>query len=81
MRLDAIGISKKEAKTLTERITSQMISCGKYTVLDRGNTDKILDEMKLHKWFIISKHAEEKNTRTNLKKLGLTYIHSLYVYV
>ena len=46
MNLDAIGISKKEARTLTERITTQMISCGKYTVLDRNNTDKILDEMK-----------------------------------
>ncbi len=46
MKLDAIGISKKEARVLTERITSQMISCGKYTVLDRNNTDKILDEMK-----------------------------------
>ena len=46
VKLDALGISKKEARSLTERITSQMISCGKYTVLDRVNTDKILDEMK-----------------------------------
>ena len=46
MKLDALGISKKEARSLTERITSQMISYGKYTVLDRANTDKILDEMK-----------------------------------
>ena len=36
MKLDALGISKKEARSLTERITSQMISYGKYTVLDRA---------------------------------------------
>ena len=29
--------------------------------------------MGLHKWFIISKHAEEKRTRTNLKKLGCLF--------
>ena len=29
--------------------------------------------MQLHKWFIISKHADEKNTRTNLKKLGCLF--------
>ena len=30
-------------------------------------------EMGLHKWYIISKHAEEKKTRTNLKKLGCLF--------
>ena len=29
--------------------------------------------MGLHKWYIISKHAEEKKTRTNLKKLGCLF--------
>ena len=29
--------------------------------------------MGLHKWFVISKHAEEKNTRTNVKKLGCLF--------
>ena len=29
--------------------------------------------MKLNKWLIISKHAEEKKTRTNLKKLGCLF--------
>jgi dsRNA-specific ribonuclease len=34
---------------------------------------KLALEMGLHKWFIISKHAEEKKTRTNLKKLGCLF--------
>jgi len=34
---------------------------------------KIALEMGLHKWFILSKHAELKQTRTNLKKLGCLF--------
>lgn len=34
---------------------------------------KLALEMGLHKWYIISKHAEEKKTRTNLKKLGCLF--------
>ena len=34
---------------------------------------KIAMEMGLHKWFILSKHAELKQTRTNLKKLGCLF--------
>lgn len=30
-------------------------------------------EMGLHKWLILSKHAEAKQTRTNLKKLGCLF--------
>ena len=30
-------------------------------------------EMKLNNWLVISKHAEEKKTRTNLKKLGCLF--------
>jgi dsRNA-specific ribonuclease len=30
-------------------------------------------EMGFHRWFILSKHAEIKNTRTNLKKLGCLF--------
>ena len=30
-------------------------------------------EMKLNKWLIISKHAEDKKIRTNLKKLGCLF--------
>ena len=34
---------------------------------------KIAMEMGLHKWYILSKHAETKQTRTNLKKLGCLF--------
>jgi len=34
---------------------------------------KIALEMGLHKWFILSKHAELKQTRTNLNKLGCLF--------
>lgn len=34
---------------------------------------RIAYEMGLHKWFILSRHAEEKQTRTNLKKLGCLF--------
>lgn len=30
-------------------------------------------EMGLHKWVILSKHAEQKETRTNMKKLGCVF--------
>jgi dsRNA-specific ribonuclease len=34
---------------------------------------KMAYEMGLHKWFIMSKHAETKQIRTNLKKLGCLF--------
>jgi|TARA_B110000093_G_scaffold179016_1_gene218473 dsRNA-specific ribonuclease len=34
---------------------------------------RIAYEMGLHKWLILSKHAELKQTRTNLKKLGCIF--------
>jgi len=34
---------------------------------------KIAYEMGLHKWLVLSKHAEAKQTRTNLKKLGCLF--------
>ena len=34
---------------------------------------KMALEMGLHKWFILSKHSEIKQTRTNLKKLGCLF--------
>jgi dsRNA-specific ribonuclease len=34
---------------------------------------KIAYEMGLHKWFVLSKHTEQKQTRTNLKKLGCLF--------
>jgi len=34
---------------------------------------KLAYEMGLHKWVVLSKHAEGKDTRTNLKKLGCVF--------
>jgi dsRNA-specific ribonuclease len=34
---------------------------------------KMAMEMGLHKWVVLSKHAESKQTRTNLKKLGCLF--------
>ena len=34
---------------------------------------KLTLQMKLHKWFIISKSAEDKGIRTNIKKLGCLF--------
>ena len=34
---------------------------------------KLAMEMGLHKWFILSKHAETKQTRLNMKKLGCLF--------
>jgi hypothetical protein len=34
---------------------------------------KIAHEMGMHKWFVLSKHAESKHTRSNLKKLGCLF--------
>jgi len=34
---------------------------------------KLAYEMGLHKWIVLSKHAESKQTRTNLKKLGCLF--------
>jgi dsRNA-specific ribonuclease len=34
---------------------------------------KLAMEIGLHKWFILSKHAESKQTRVNLKKLGCLF--------
>ena len=34
---------------------------------------KLALEIGLHKWFIMSKHTESKQTRTNLKKLGCLF--------
>jgi dsRNA-specific ribonuclease len=45
----------------------------KIAIVKNEAIGKIAFEMGLHKWLIISKHAEEKKTRTNLKKLGCLF--------
>jgi len=45
----------------------------KIAIVKNETIGKIALEMGLHKWLIISKHAEEKKIRTNLKKLGCLF--------
>lgn len=45
----------------------------KIALVKNESIGRIAYEMGLHKWFILSKHAEEKQTRVNLKKLGCLF--------
>ena len=45
----------------------------KIALVKNESIGKMAFEMGLHKWFILSKHAEAKQTRTNLKKLGCLF--------
>lgn len=45
----------------------------KIAIVKNEAIGKIAYEMGLHKWLILSKHSEEKKTRTNLKKLGCLF--------
>jgi dsRNA-specific ribonuclease len=45
----------------------------KIALVKNESIGKIAYEMGLHKWLILSKHAEQKQTRTNLKKLGCLF--------
>jgi dsRNA-specific ribonuclease len=45
----------------------------KIALVKNESIGKMALEMGLHKWLILSKHAESKQTRTNLKKLGCLF--------
>jgi dsRNA-specific ribonuclease len=45
----------------------------KIALVKNESIGKMAYEMGLHKWFILSKHAESKQIRTNLKKLGCLF--------
>ena len=45
----------------------------KIALVKNEHIGKLAYEMKLFRWFIMSKHAEEKNTRLNFKKLGCLF--------
>jgi len=45
----------------------------KIALVKNEHIGKLAYEMGLHKWYILSKHAEEKKTRTNYKKLGCLF--------
>ena len=46
LELEQKGLSPEEAQTLTQRLTSKLVSIGKYRVVERSNMDKILKEQK-----------------------------------
>jgi dsRNA-specific ribonuclease len=45
----------------------------KIALVKNEHIGRLAYEMGLHKFYIISRHAEEKNIRTNLKKLGCLF--------
>ena len=45
----------------------------KIAIVKNEAIGRVALEMGLHKWLILSKHAEEKKIRTNLKKLGCLF--------
>ena len=45
----------------------------KIAVVKNESIGRLAYEMKLNKWLILSRHAEEKKIRTNLKKLGCLF--------
>lgn len=45
----------------------------KIALVKNEHIGKLALQMGLNKWFIISKHAEDKNIRNNLKKLGCLF--------
>ena len=45
----------------------------KIALVKNEHIGKLALQMKLNKWFILSLSTEEKNTRTNLKKLGCLF--------
>lgn len=45
----------------------------KIALVKNEHIGRLAYEMKINKWLIMSKHAEEKNIRNNLKKLGCLF--------
>jgi dsRNA-specific ribonuclease len=45
----------------------------KIALVKNEHIGKLAYQMKLNKWFILSRNAEEKGTRTNVKKLGCLF--------
>ena len=45
----------------------------KIELVKNESIGRIAQEMGLNRWYVLSKHAESKQTRTNLKKLGCLF--------
>ena len=46
LNFDATGVSADDAKILVQRLSTEMISVGKYRIVERAEVDKILKEQK-----------------------------------
>ena len=46
LNLNPTGLTKDEAKVLTQRLTSELIEINNYTIVERSSIDKILQEQK-----------------------------------
>ena len=49
LELEQKGLTKQEAEILTDRLTTKLVSIGKYQVVERNNMDMILQEQKFQK--------------------------------
>jgi len=43
---EGIGVSQDDAKALTQRLTTEMIKIGKFTIVERSEMKRLLDEQK-----------------------------------
>ena len=44
--LEAIGVTKTDAKTLTQQLTSEMIEIGEYQIIERSEMKRLMEEQK-----------------------------------
>ena len=78
-RLEFLGDGVLECITkyyLYKRITKEnegFMTEKKIALVKNEAIGKLALEMRLHHWVLLSKHAEEKKIRTNLKKLGCIF--------
>ena len=43
---EGIGVSKSDARALTQRLTSEMISIGEYQIVERSEMNRLMEEQK-----------------------------------
>ena len=82
LEMDPIGLTEQEGRILTQRLTSEIINANVYSVVERTNLEKILDEQKFqHSGCTDSECAVEIGQLVNAhyivigsaSKFGLTY--------
>ena len=77
--LEGIGVSNDDAKALTQRLTSQMIQIGKYTIVERSEMKRLLDEQKFqyHAISLFSNKSPVMST-SSIIRIGKTIFISIY---